>query len=92
VASRVNREQVLARISAALRDAADDPALAIAPGDRLVDDLGFDSTGIASLTIALEEVFDEVLLLNDWITSASSPSELTVASLVDYVSELLGEL
>jgi acyl carrier protein len=87
----VDREQVFAKVRAALQSALDDASLEVRPDDRLVDDLGFDSTSIASLTIALEDVFDDVLLLNDWITSASSPSELTVASLVDYLTTLLAE-
>ena len=87
----IDRAQVLERVRAALRSATEDASLVARPEDRLVDDLGFDSTGIASLTIALEDEFDDVLLLNDWITAASSPSELTVASLVDYLTELLAE-
>jgi acyl carrier protein len=87
----LDRQQVFANVRSALQSAIDDPALEVRPEDRLVDDLGFDSTSIASLTIALEDVFDDVLLLNDWITSSSSPSELTVGSLVDYLTSLLSE-
>ncbi len=63
--------------------------VAVDPRDHFVDDLGFDSAGLASLTIALEDEFDEVLLLSDWIASAGSPSELTVESLVDHLVDLL---
>ncbi|HZR79453.1 MAG TPA: hypothetical protein VFD92_00025 [Candidatus Binatia bacterium] len=86
-----DREEVFRRVGDALRIATDDPDLVVRPEHQLVDDLGFDSTGIASLTIALEDVFDDVLLLSDWITSASHPGELTVESLVDYLSGLLAE-
>jgi acyl carrier protein len=57
-----DHEEVFAKVRAALRSATDDPGLAIRPEQQLVDDLGFDSTGIASLTIALEDEFDDVLL------------------------------
>jgi acyl carrier protein len=86
-----DRADVLAKVCAALRSVADDPTVEIRPDHHLVDDLGLDSMNVASLTIALEDQFDEVLLLNDWIASAHSPSDLTVASLVDYLLALLAE-
>ena len=86
-----DRGAVLAKVRAALRAALEDPAVEVRPEHHLVEDLGFDSAGIASLTIALEDEFDEMLLLNDWIASANSPSDLTVDSLVDYLVGLLSE-
>lgn len=85
------RSEVLIKVCAALRSVLDDAAAEIEPRDRLVDDLGFDSVNVASLTIALEDQFDDVLLLNDWIAAANSPSDLTVDSLVDYVQSILEE-
>ena len=86
-----DRRTIVEKVCAALRDAGEDPAMAIRVEDHLVDDLGFDSTSIAVLTITLEDVFDEMLLLNEWIAAASSPSDLTVASLVDYVASVLAD-
>ena len=86
-----DRRTIVEKVCAALRDAGEDPAMPIRVEDHLVDDLGFDSTSIAVLTITLEDVFDEMLLLNEWIAAASSPSDLTVASLVDYVASVLAD-
>jgi acyl carrier protein len=85
------REVVFAKVCAALANVLEDSRLSVRPQDHLVDDLGFDSVNVASLTIALEDEFADVLLLNDWIASASNPSELTVDSLVDYLFHLLSE-
>jgi len=86
-----DRQLVLAKVRAALISVIEDDTVEVAPEHHLVDDLGFDSTSIATLTIALEDEFDDVLLLNDWIADAHNPSELTVASLVDYLHALLAE-
>jgi acyl carrier protein len=86
-----DRGAVLAKVRAALASVLEDESVEIAPQHHLVDDLGFDSTSIASLTIALEDEFEDVLLLNDWIAAAHNPSELTVQSLVDYLHALLAE-
>jgi acyl carrier protein len=85
------RAIVLARVRSALQSVLGDKRIVVQPEHHLVDDLGLDSANVASLTIALEDEFNEVLLLNDWIASASSPSDLTVDSLVDYLLELLAE-
>lgn len=85
------RTIVLERVRGALHSVLQDKSLVVRPEHHLVDDLGLDSANVASLTIALEDEFDEVLLLNDWIASASSPSDLTVDSLVDYLLDLLAE-
>ena len=86
-----DRETIHAKVCAALRIIAKNKPIELRPEDHLVEDLGFDSMDVASLTIALEDEFDDTLLLNDWIASASSPSDLTVQSLVDYVHALLSE-
>ena len=85
------RSEIFTKVCAALRSVLDDGDADVQPQHRLVDDLGFDSVNVASLTIALEDQFDDVLLLNDWIAGANSPSDLTVESLVDYVRGVLEE-
>ena len=86
-----DRAVVLAKVRAALLQVLNDKAADVQPQHRLVDDLGLDSMNVASLTIALEDEFDDVLLLNDWIAGASNPSELTVDSLVEYLVGVLWE-
>ena len=86
-----DRAVVLAKVRSALSRVLEDKTADVRPHDRLVDDLGLDSMNVASLTIALEDEFDDVLLLNDWIAGASNPSELTVDSLVDYLIGVLEE-
>jgi acyl carrier protein len=86
-----DRTAVLAKVRSALQQALEDASIDVRPEQHLVDDLGFDSAGIASLTIALEDAFDEMLLLNDWIAGANSPGDLTVDSLVDYLVGVLSE-
>ena len=86
-----DRDAILAKVSAALMNVLEDKNIDVQPQHHLVDDLGIDSANMASLSIALEDEFDDMLLLNDWIARASSPSELTVDSLVDYLLELLAE-
>ena len=86
-----DRAVVFAKVRSALSQVLEDKAADVRPHHRLVDDLGLDSMNVASLTIALEDEFDDVLLLNDWIAGASNPSELTVASLVDYLIGVLEE-
>lgn len=87
----LDRNTVLMKVSRALHDVVDDKNVEIQPQQHLVDELGIDSVDIASLTIALEDEFDDILLLNEWIASASSPSDLTVQSLADYVFQLVSE-
>jgi acyl carrier protein len=87
----LDRDVVFAKVRTALTNVLEDESIDVRPEHHLVDDLGFDSVNVASLTIALEDEFDDVLLLNDWIASANSPSDLTVDSLVDYLVGLLAE-
>jgi acyl carrier protein len=87
----LDRDAVLRKVCAAVTNVLEDTEVEVSPEQHLVDDLGFDSVNVASLTIALEDEFDDVLLLNDWIAGASNPSELTVDSLVDYLFDLLAE-
>jgi acyl carrier protein len=86
----LDRDEILAKVRAALVDVLEKD-IDVRPEHHLVEDFGVDSVNIASLTIALEDQFDDILLLNDWIATASDPKELTVRSLVDYLSELLSE-
>ncbi len=86
-----DRAVVFAKVRSALRQVLENPTADVQPQHRLVDDLGVDSMKVASLTIALEDELDDVLLLNDWIAGARNPSELTVESLVAYLCDVLAE-
>lgn len=86
----LDRDEILTKVRAALVDVLEKD-IDVRPEHHLVEDLGVDSVNIASLTIALEDQFDDILLLNDWIATASDPNDLTVQSLVDYLIELLSE-
>lgn len=87
----ITPESIAPRVCAALRAVVDESVADILPHHHLVDELGIDSVDIASLTIALEDEFDEILLLNEWIAGASDPTELTVDSLVRYIANILSE-
>jgi acyl carrier protein len=63
----------------------------IEPQHRFVDDLGYDSLGLVTLSVALEERFGVPILLDGWIGSASSPSGLTVGSLSTWIASSLAE-
>jgi hypothetical protein len=63
----------------------------IEPHHRFVDDLGFDSLGIVTLSIAIEDRFGRPVLLDGWIGSVSSPSGLTVESLGRWIAESLDD-
>lgn len=84
-----DRDAVWKKVRTALAEVLENREREVRLEDHMVEDLGFDSVNMASLTIALEDEFGEVLLLNDWIAAANSPSELTVGSLVDYLVGLL---
>jgi acyl carrier protein len=57
----------------------------IEPSHRVVDDLGYDSLGIVSLSVALEDRLGRPILLDGWIGNATSTSSLTVGSLASWV-------
>lgn len=86
----MNKEQISELVCQAILDSLDDKSIVPTVGHRLVDDLGFDSLRIANLSITLEEAFGHVILLNDWLSDAYDPRELTVRSLVDYIQTNLG--
>ena len=59
--------------------------------DSFVVALGFNSLRMVSLSLALEEEFGKPLLLNDWISRADDPRQLTVGSLCEYIELILQE-
>lgn len=63
----------------------------IEPHHRFVDDLGFDSLGLVTLSVSLEDRFGVPILLDGWIGTASSPSDLTVGSLALWIGSSLEE-
>lgn len=58
----------------------------IRPRASLVKDLGMDSLKVVELTINLEAALGRPVFLPDWIASVQDPSELTVDSLVAFLS------
>ena len=62
---------------------------AIEPHHSVVLDLGFDSLKIAMLALALEEEFGCPMMLDEWIRLHRSPGALTVASLCDFLREVV---
>ena len=76
---------VYEKTCAAIREAMQS-ARELAENDRLVFDLGFDSLRIATLSIAIEEEFGAVILLNEWLSSVDDPDRLTVGSLANYLA------
>ena len=85
----MERSAVEQRVLRAVSQSCESVGRAVRPADRLVDDLGFDSLRMATLSVALEEEFDAAILLNDWIGGADDPSSLTVKSLVDHLQRAL---
>ena len=77
--------EMMEKVVRAVRESAPRP-VDPEPGHRLVDDLGFDSLRMASLAIALESELGQPVLLNDWIASAPSLSDLTVQSLAAHMA------
>jgi len=76
---------VYEKTCAAIRDTMH-TARELSENDRLVLDLGFDSLRIATLSIAIEEEFGAVILLNEWLSSVDDPDRLTVGSLANYLA------
>lgn len=54
-------------------------------GHSFLEDLGFDSLSLSVLTLELEALLGRPVLLNRWVERAQNPSELTVASLCEYL-------
>jgi len=87
----IDNSELLAKVCRAVQRASD-RHLKPKATHRLVDDLGFDSLGMATLAVALEGELGHALLLNDWIAMAADPSHLTIQSLTDYLATaLVGE-
>jgi acyl carrier protein len=85
-------ESTFSRVIAAIRATAQQalPEI-IEPGHSLVYDLGFDSMGVALLSIGLEDQFSFPVLLDTWIGEQEGPNSLTVGSLHYYMESLVGE-
>jgi len=81
----MRESELMEKVVRAVRDSAPRP-VEPQPDHRLVDDLGFDSLRMASLAIALESELGQPVLLNDWIASAESLSDLTVQSLASHMA------
>jgi acyl carrier protein len=64
---------------------------AILPEHSFVSDLDFDSMSISLLGLALEDEFGCAILLSGWVERQSQPADLTVGSLVAYLTEVLPE-
>ena len=77
--------ELMEKVVRAVRESSPRP-VEPAPASRLVDDLGFDSLRMATLAIALENELGQPVLLNDWIASAPSLSDLTVGSLASHMA------
>lgn len=85
-------ESTFSRVVAAIRATAQHPLPeTIAPDHSLVYDLGFDSMGVAMLSIGLEDQFLFPILLDSWIGAQDGPNGLTVASLNAYMESLTRE-
>jgi acyl carrier protein len=90
IVARLDRKTIHARVVRAIR-ASMHRATPPRPDDSLVLDLGFDSLRISTLMISLESEFGQPLLLIEWVSRVEDPTELTVASLCDYIEELLDQ-
>jgi acyl carrier protein len=87
VPPRGDRQKLLEIVREAL-----DPL--VAPGARrkivasasLLHDLGMDSLRVVELTLRLETLLKRPVFLPEWIASVDDPADLTVGSLVDFLS------
>ncbi len=85
-------DPISTRVISAIRASAMHPLPdEIAPDASFVTDLGFDSMGIVTLSVALEEAFDRPILLDRWLGSASDPTRLTVESLCKHLRSTLAD-
>ncbi len=85
----MTQQTITDKVALAIGAALDQETITVAPDDGFIEDLGFDSLKIANLSIALEEQFDDTILLSDWLGTVDNPLDLTVQSLVDYLGEVL---
>jgi acyl carrier protein len=83
------RDEVTQKVVRAVKKTTLDPPDVIDGSASLVMDLGFDSLRVATLSVALEAEFGELLLLNEWIAASNSPYELNIDSLVAFVSRAI---
>jgi acyl carrier protein len=84
-------DPLLQQVIRAILTAAERKDIQPAAASRVIDDLGFDSLQMSVLAIALESETGCTVLLNDWIVSAPSLSDLTVSSLVAFLRDRLAE-
>lgn len=79
-------QDVMELVRRAIRAAAQDELPAkIEAQHSFLEDLGFDSLTLSVLTLELEDRLGRPVLLNRWVEQASAPSQLTVASLCEYI-------
>lgn len=55
----------------------------------IIRDLHIDSLKVAEISILLEQTFDQSIFLPDWLTSEEDPKNLTVNSLVRFLTDHL---
>lgn len=85
-------QDLYVRVVGAIRATAQHPIPdTIQKTDSLIYDLGFDSMGIAMLSIGLEDQFLFPILLDSWISSHDGPQALTVDSLCTFVAGLVDD-
>jgi hypothetical protein len=84
-------DPILQKVIRAVTTAAERKDIAPSPGDRIIDDLSFDSLQMSMLALSLERETGQTVLLNDWIVAASSLSDLTVESLAAFVRDRIAE-
>jgi acyl carrier protein len=89
--SMQNEDPTLQKVIRAVTIAAERKDIAPSAGDRLIDDLGFDSLQMSMLALTIERETGQTVLLNDWIVAAPSLSDLTVESLAAFVRERIAE-
>ena len=86
------REHVFRGVSSAIRNTAQHALPAVIERDHsLISDLGFDSIGVAMLSMGLEDEFFFPVLLDTWIGAHDGPHDLTVDSLCRYMESLVRE-
>lgn len=79
-------EKIFEGVSVAIQNCLNQ-TLDIKKSDRLVEDLQFDSLRLATLTFCIEGELNCSITLNEWVASVTESEQLTVGSLVDYVTQ-----